>query len=84
MEQLTVSKARVYEDATDAAGGAKGSLGALFWISSATWAILHKDKEEPSGSNDMAWKDNAFLYYLSSQQPKEKTSHEPEMNRRMA
>lgn len=31
----TVSKACVYEDATDAAAGAKGSLGALFWMSSA-------------------------------------------------
>jgi len=30
MSQLTVSKACVYEEATDAAGGAKGYLGALF------------------------------------------------------
>ena len=79
---LTVSKACVYEDATDAAAGAKGSLGALFWMSSAIWAILRKEEEDPSGPNDTAWKDNALLDCTSkSGDPTRKTGHEPKTNR---
>jgi len=77
---VTVSKASVYEDSGAAAAGAKGSRGALFWISRAIWNILRKTEEYLSLPKDTEWKDNAFLLSTSENQLTRNTkkSHEPE------
>ena len=51
----------MYVDMTVAAGGASGSLGALFCASPAISAILRRYKEAASEPNDTEWKDTAFL-----------------------
>jgi len=57
----TVSSACVYDERIVAAGGASGSLGALFCASRAISVMRRRYVEEPSGPNDTAWNDTAFL-----------------------
>jgi hypothetical protein len=61
---LTVLRATEKEEGTD--GGVRGLRGALFWISSASLAILRREEEEVSGPKDIEWKDNGFLQAKST------------------
>jgi hypothetical protein len=59
--QLTVSRASVYEEATLAAAGCRGSFTLSFCTSKAICAILRSEEDEESGPKETAWNEIGLL-----------------------
>jgi hypothetical protein len=58
---LTVSRATLKEEGTEAVEGLRGLRGELFWTLRAVLAILRREEDEESGPKEIEWKDSGIL-----------------------